>query len=893
MGGLLAALWFVSSCGLAQATDYYVSTTGNDAADGRSAANAVATIRVAVDRAVAGDTVWVLPGTYHQGLNIWEKNGTAAAWITVSGLPGEARPLIDLSGIPSGILWIGGNGAGSSYVHLRRLAVANSPDSHGIGAVNVHNLTIEDCESYGHYMNGIHIGHADGVTNDHIRILNNYVHHNVRMNLNGVHEASRLWSQGIVLTTTVDSEVIGNTVQENWGEGIGLLGTTQYSGRNLVQGNRAYDNWSVQIYVDHASDNIIQGNFTWSSLPAYYREGGGAKGLAVADEAGDPALMSTGNIFRNNVVVGALQGFRWGNFGLKLGMKNTQVVNNTFANFTNAGIRIDAATAGFHSNNFIADNIFIAPAAPGVAAAFVTDVAGNTFSHNLWWGPSGGRINGVGDVLADPRLVGCAGSQQDPTCYQPGVGSAARAAGIAVVGVNLDFAGTTRPGTPTLGAYEYRLGTTAIALGLGSPSVVVGSAASLTATLTGSGGVTPTGSVSFLVNGVVVGSGTLTGSGGSATATYALSGLTPGVYPITASYGGDANLAGATSAAALLTVSSGGGARHAPGDSSPGARGAGADCAAPAGLGCLESAFPNPGAFPGSGLTETRVSPFPGEGEGQLRQVAGGLLHQAADQGQVGAGSHGGRRGLGLRGGKASFARTAGQFVDRGAVGAGHPFPGGGFPGNGDDGPTGQTDPQGNALVAVPHHGAQVRAIHEAEETLPQGAIELPPQVFPHNGGDPLHGHARPVGAGAGHGVKGIAQADDAGGLGNGPGRKALGVAPAIRRFVVHVHRIQDPGGQGVAGQHAAPHFRVGFDDIVFLPGEAVGLAQNGVRHPHLAQVVEKAPQGDAGGFPRGQTGLFRKQSGKPGDPPEMPTRVGVPGLHHPGHGEQAGEEGF
>ena len=72
-----------------------------------------------------------------------------------------------------------------------------------------------------------------------------------------------------------------------------------------------------------------------------------------------------------------------------------------------------------------------------------------------------------------------------------------------------------------------------------------------TANVTSNGGA-PTGSVNFLANGNVIGAGTVNASG---VATFTTSTLAAGTYSVTASYTGDTNDAGSTSAAVSLTVS--------------------------------------------------------------------------------------------------------------------------------------------------------------------------------------------------------------------------------------------------------------------------------------------------------------------------------------------------
>ncbi|MBD2246525.1 DUF1565 domain-containing protein, partial [Nostoc sp. FACHB-888] len=72
---------------------YYVSGTGNDKNDGSNEKAAFRTLQKAGDLVAAGDTVYVMNGTYTNPyaniLSIANKNGTANAPITFKALSGH------------------------------------------------------------------------------------------------------------------------------------------------------------------------------------------------------------------------------------------------------------------------------------------------------------------------------------------------------------------------------------------------------------------------------------------------------------------------------------------------------------------------------------------------------------------------------------------------------------------------------------------------------------------------------------------------------------------------------------------------------------------------------------------------------------------------------------
>jgi len=82
--------WPGGTCGLL-ATEYWVSASGNNAANG-SKEQPFLTIRRGVEAAAPGDTVYVRAGRYEEHVNVLAgKSGEPGKWLTIAAAPGEER----------------------------------------------------------------------------------------------------------------------------------------------------------------------------------------------------------------------------------------------------------------------------------------------------------------------------------------------------------------------------------------------------------------------------------------------------------------------------------------------------------------------------------------------------------------------------------------------------------------------------------------------------------------------------------------------------------------------------------------------------------------------------------------------------------------------------------
>jgi hypothetical protein len=132
----------------ANAVTYYVATDGNDSNNGTSTATPWRTWNYAFNRLVAGDILYIRAGTYttmattSKGVSVSGKYGTSSNYITVSGYPGEAAPILSCSSLSESGDRDGLYMSGCSYWRISGIEIASVPDN-GSGPASV--TTIWGC----------------------------------------------------------------------------------------------------------------------------------------------------------------------------------------------------------------------------------------------------------------------------------------------------------------------------------------------------------------------------------------------------------------------------------------------------------------------------------------------------------------------------------------------------------------------------------------------------------------------------------------------------------------------------------------------------------------------------------------------------------------------------
>lgn len=334
--------------GAANAATLYVATNGSDnSTNPFSTSTPFYSLQKAVDWANAGDVIKLRGGTYKYASGIWAgKSGRSDARITIRSYDYEWA-ILDGSdmGNTSQVLGIGG-----SYVDVKWLEVRNSKGP-GIVLWNSNNVTIYGCSINNSTGTGIYLGaddyESDSQKNYSNRIEKCNVWNNVKNNRGTT--ANEGWDSAITINTR-NNFVVDCDVNSNWGEGIGCYGRYNYIGYN-----RVHDNFSVDLYLNNAVGNTLEGNVVDGEFKAdFYRNGHPSAGIQIANEVNFNLL--DGNVIKNNTVKDVWRGLFYWNGMVGGGMKNMDIYGNRFESCTDAVVFVEN---GGHSNTKIRNNTFV------------------------------------------------------------------------------------------------------------------------------------------------------------------------------------------------------------------------------------------------------------------------------------------------------------------------------------------------------------------------------------------------------------------------------------------------------------------------------------------------------------------------------------------------------
>ncbi|MBC8010433.1 MAG: right-handed parallel beta-helix repeat-containing protein, partial [Burkholderiales bacterium] len=234
------------------APSFYVSPTGSDSADGRTAATAFATPQRAADAARPGDVILLMDGTYvspghpdisdvpadtinsplwrpwwveKTGGNLTIKNaGTPAAWIVLRAHPGHRPVLFNAEG------WHGVRfGLTSAYVEVRGLTIQGNAPKLDLAEATADAARFE----------------KDGLL----------YHGAARFNANGILADGRAEKGSGPRPHHL--RIIDNTLLENSGAGVTLIGVEHVT----IEGNVSHDNCHFMRYGSSGLSTLLTWNW--------------------------------------------------------------------------------------------------------------------------------------------------------------------------------------------------------------------------------------------------------------------------------------------------------------------------------------------------------------------------------------------------------------------------------------------------------------------------------------------------------------------------------------------------------------------------------------------------------------------------------------------------------
>ncbi|HEX3621002.1 MAG TPA: choice-of-anchor Q domain-containing protein, partial [Acidimicrobiales bacterium] len=439
------------------------------------------TIQAGIDAAVAGDTVVVAPGTYHEHIDF---KGKA---IEVRSASGPATTTIDGDNTNTVVVFHSSETRASV---LRGFTI-----THGLVA---------------HDQPLAFAGGGIGIDGSSPTIVGNVV----TANAAGGHSGAGIGALfGAALIQ--DNQIVGNDAGQ-YGAGGGIFaGDAVEIAGNLIEDNSAGGGAGILIFggTPTVRDNVIRGN----TAAAF---NGGGLNIGGANIGG-------GGVYVDNLVVGNTADVLGGGVWLHdTGTTNPpSLLNNTIVgNQAPTG----SAIGGDNAAATIVDNVVVGPSADSLVSCTGTAVSGAAFSYNDLYNATASPVAGCadptgtsGNVAVDPRFVASAASPAD---YHLQPGSPAIDAGDPAPATlpPADFGGAPRitdgngDGIPVvdMGAYE-AAGTAVIGerfhplvparildtrFGVGAPAAKLGPAATLTLPVTGHGGIPATGVSAVVLN---------------------------------------------------------------------------------------------------------------------------------------------------------------------------------------------------------------------------------------------------------------------------------------------------------------------------------------------------------------------------------------------------------
>lgn len=424
-------------------TTYYVDDTGSDSNTGLSESQAFGTINYALNQLQAGDTLYVMDGTYAEKLDRWKnyqmsRSGTANDYIVIANYPGHS-PILEVNSL---------NGFETyqcSYVEVRGLTFRGLPDPASIVGDPVNsqdriNLANSDYNNGNGPMDYIGAGLSVFNSCHNIRFINNTIH---RVGGNGINigDSNLVLVQGNTVYNTSHRSTAGNSgisaidlktqgvTPQNYG--IVLDGNTVYDCINLV--NNSHANAITDgngIILDTVYKSYYPYRIAVLNNLCYYN---GGRGIHVYGNDGAAGITRSArhvDVF-NNTVYHNLRTEDFQQWEADLSAVNCEDVNF----YNNISVPVAGARA---FNNF-------------------TNVASLTVNNNLLVSDRtdhSALVDGTNLMNSDPAFVNPTTNPATADFSLQSTSDAIDAASGSYI-ATYDISAATRPSPADIGAYEY------------------------------------------------------------------------------------------------------------------------------------------------------------------------------------------------------------------------------------------------------------------------------------------------------------------------------------------------------------------------------------------------------------------------------------------------------
>ena len=418
---------------------YYVATNGNDNNPGTET-QAWASLQKAASTLMAGDTVYIKAGTYHERV-IVQNSGTLNHDIVFSNYQNDVVT-VDGSGISWGGSW---NGlfdiSDKHFINISGINVKNA-DYGGFWIENSDHISIENCYTYNTVSSGIGVWNSSyiNINNNEIELACN----------DGVQEC-------ITISNTSYSTISHNNVHDNGSGANGGEGIDVKQGShdvNVFKNKVHHLNERIGIYADawdaHTYNINIYQNIVHDC---------GNNGMVVQTEMGgtiEHVSFYDNIVYRNKwdgIAVGSVTA---SNTVTSTPVYHIKIINNTIYNNGaiqggwGYGVLVDNPDA----QDIVIRNNICSQNSAQIAIQHIA--SGGIVDHNLLDGNNvaSGTLSGTDSVVGDPLFVDVNGYDFHLLSNSPAIDH-----GSSVDAPNFDFEDADRPygNAFDMGAYEYTL----------------------------------------------------------------------------------------------------------------------------------------------------------------------------------------------------------------------------------------------------------------------------------------------------------------------------------------------------------------------------------------------------------------------------------------------------